>query len=51
MKPEHSQAIVKWIKESMKTAFFACYEQIKPNDPFGRVMIQNLNVRFDFLFI
>jgi len=45
LKAQHSQAIVQWIKGNVTTGIMACYEQIKPNDPFGRVMIQNLERR------
>jgi tRNA wybutosine-synthesizing protein 4 len=44
MEPQHSQAIISWIRESLKTAFFCWYEQIRPNDPFGREMVANLKV-------
>ena len=50
MKPEFSQAIIKKINEDCSTAIFACYEQIYPNDSFGRVMIQNLEVKSQFFF-
>ena len=45
MKPEYSQAIVNWIKNTLSTAFFCLYEQIRPNDAFGKEMIFNLQVR------
>jgi len=45
MQPEYSQAIVNWIKNTLSTAFFCLYEQIRPNDPFGKEMIFNLQRR------
>jgi hypothetical protein len=44
MQAEHSQAIIRWIAENSDVALFACYEQIKPNDQFGKMMIENLDV-------
>ena len=49
MEAEHSQAIISWIQKEFETALFCCYEQIKPNDPFGKMMIQNLEVNIIFL--
>lgn len=43
--PEDSNAILKWITEHMKNIMFALYEQIKPDDAFGKMMIRNLKSR------
>ncbi|KAL9547004.1 hypothetical protein MBANPS3_006391 [Mucor bainieri] len=43
--PEESNTILKWITENMKNTMFALYEQIKPDDAFGKMMIRNLKSR------
>jgi len=45
MQAEFSQSIISWIAENSDVALFACYEQIKPNDAFGKMMIENLDRR------
>ncbi|CAO3625477.1 unnamed protein product [Mucor fragilis] len=42
---EESNTILKWITENMKNTMFALYEQIKPDDAFGKMMIRNLKSR------
>ncbi|CAO0795251.1 unnamed protein product [Mucor circinelloides] len=43
--PEESNTILKWITENMRNAMFTLYEQIKPDDAFGKMMIRNLKSR------
>ncbi|KAJ1875724.1 carboxy methyl transferase for protein phosphatase 2A [Coemansia sp. RSA 486] len=43
--PKHSDAILDWITESVPDAAILTYEQILPNDRFGRMMIENLRSR------
>ncbi|KAI8350620.1 leucine carboxyl methyltransferase 2-like protein [Choanephora cucurbitarum] len=43
--PEDSNCILQWITKTMKNAMFGLYEQIKPNDAFGQMMIRNLKSR------
>eukprot|EP01090_Pellita_catalonica_P012170 TRINITY_DN2587_c0_g1_i1.p2 TRINITY_DN2587_c0_g1~~TRINITY_DN2587_c0_g1_i1.p2 ORF type:complete len:339 (+),score=49.48 TRINITY_DN2587_c0_g1_i1:37-1017(+) len=45
MTVETSNALVKWVGETFPTAVFIAYEQIKPNDPFGKIMLKNLAER------
>lgn len=51
MEPEHSQNLIRWVSSQCKSAVFLTYEQILPDDSFGRTMISNLEVRlFYFIF-
>ncbi|KAJ2858658.1 carboxy methyl transferase for protein phosphatase 2A [Coemansia erecta] len=43
--PKHSDAILDWITEQIPDAAILTYEQILPNDRFGRMMIENLRSR------
>ncbi|ORX49136.1 leucine carboxyl methyltransferase [Hesseltinella vesiculosa] len=43
--PEITTGILQWITTSMTHVAFALYEQILPNDSFGRMMIRNLLAR------
>lgn len=43
--PDDSTEILKWITDNMANAMFVLYEQIKPDDAFGKMMIQNLKSR------
>ncbi|KAI9281612.1 S-adenosyl-L-methionine-dependent methyltransferase [Sporodiniella umbellata] len=45
LSPHDSQKIIQWITETTSHAMFALYEQIKPNDAFGKMMIRNLKSR------
>ena len=48
MQPEFSNKILSWIaKDAVSDAFTAIvvYEQTMPDDPFGRVMVENLKMR------
>ncbi|CAO3632260.1 unnamed protein product [Cunninghamella echinulata] len=40
--PEHTTHILQWITQSMAHPLFTLYEQIRPDDSFGKVMIRNL---------
>ena len=40
--PPESSAILDWITQNMSDAAFMLYEQILPDDSFGRMMIRNL---------
>jgi len=42
---QHAHGLLEWISTTMDTAGFALYEQIHPNDPFGQMMIKNLETR------
>lgn len=43
--PEDSNKILKWITERMNNVIFVLYEQIQPDDAFGKMMIRNLRGR------
>ncbi|KAI9031931.1 leucine carboxyl methyltransferase 2-like protein [Phycomyces nitens] len=43
--PKDSQYILEWITREVKQAMFVLYEQIKPDDAFGRMMLKNLQER------
>ncbi|KAG0191913.1 hypothetical protein DFQ28_010604 [Apophysomyces sp. BC1034] len=43
--PENSNSILEWITHNMTNAMFALYEQIRPGDAFGQMMIRNLQSR------
>ncbi|KAI8059468.1 S-adenosyl-L-methionine-dependent methyltransferase [Gongronella butleri] len=43
--PAESSAILDWITQNMSDAAFMLYEQILPDDSFGRMMIRNLQAR------
>lgn len=45
MSPEDSTNILKWITDTLKNSLFALYEQIHPDDAFGKMMIHNLKSR------
>ncbi|TPX35444.1 hypothetical protein SmJEL517_g02181 [Synchytrium microbalum] len=45
MPPKDADKIIQWIPAHMSTAAFITYEQILPNDSFGRTMIENLKMR------
>jgi O-methyltransferase involved in polyketide biosynthesis len=44
LRPEHSDALIRWAAQSCESAVFITYEQIVPHDPFGQTMIRNLEV-------
>jgi tRNA wybutosine-synthesizing protein 4 len=48
MEPEHSAALVRWFGERCPRAVGVVYEQINPDDAFGRQMVLNLQVRAGF---
>jgi len=43
--PKESAAIVGWVASAFEAAAMVIYEQIGPDDAFGRQMLQNLEVR------
>lgn len=45
IKPELSNLLIKWISDSFPICGFWLYEQIKPNDAFGTIMMKNLQER------
>lgn len=45
MSPEESGAVLDWIAEQCPISLVAAYEQIGPDDPFGRVMVNSLEKR------
>jgi len=45
LKPEYSDKIIEWASNGFINSCFATYEQIRPDDPFGSVMMDNLNSR------
>ena len=44
MKAEEGDAIIAWASSFFERAMFVLYEQINPNDTFGKMMMQNLEV-------
>jgi len=45
MEPKDSNALMKWATSNFETCATMVYEQIHPDDPFGRTMIENLRRR------
>jgi len=45
MEPEHSNDLIQWIASTYEKAVFFNYEQIRPSDPFGKMMVRNLTNR------
>lgn len=45
LEPQYSDAIIHWAASNFEKSFFWLYEQIKPNDPFGSMMLNNLEKR------
>lgn len=45
MEPDASKAVVQWLGERLTCAACVVYEQIKPDDAFGRQMLLNLECR------
>ncbi|KAJ2822994.1 carboxy methyl transferase for protein phosphatase 2A [Coemansia erecta] len=43
--PQHSDTILDWITNNVKHAGILTYEQIRPDDRFGQMMIENLRAR------
>ena len=43
--PEHSGRVIEWVSAHFKQAAFFVYEQIRPDDAFGKVMLTNLASR------
>ncbi|KAI9253404.1 S-adenosyl-L-methionine-dependent methyltransferase [Phascolomyces articulosus] len=45
LEPEHSSTILDWMTQQLLDCMFVLYEQIRPTDSFGKVMIRNLQSR------
>lgn len=45
MSPEEGSAIIEWAAKTVPHSVFCTYEQINPNDAFGKTMIRNLESR------
>lgn len=45
MEPRESMALLSWFGQRLSTAALAIYEQVNPNDAFGRQMMMNLTAR------
>ncbi|GIL80746.1 hypothetical protein Vretimale_9150 [Volvox reticuliferus] len=45
MEPSDSAAVVHWAAQTFPNAVMAIYEQIRPDDAFGRQMVSNLEMR------
>jgi len=45
MEPEKSDELIRWIGAFMPHSVFVAYEQILPDDAFGKMMLQNLKNR------
>lgn len=43
--PEESNALLRWITELFEAPHFVIYEQIRPHDPFGKIMARNLEAQ------
>ncbi|KAJ2437004.1 carboxy methyl transferase for protein phosphatase 2A [Coemansia sp. RSA 2424] len=43
--PQHSDQIIDWVTQSVPNAAILTYEQIRPDDRFGQMMIDNLRAR------
>ncbi|XP_064387765.1 tRNA wybutosine-synthesizing protein 4-like isoform X2 [Halichondria panicea] len=41
VEPDKVDAIIQWISSSFKNSIFCCYEQILPNDGFGKIMLRH----------
>jgi O-methyltransferase involved in polyketide biosynthesis len=45
LEPGDSNSLLRWVARTFSTAVAVTYEQIRPNDAFGRVMCENLAAR------
>jgi len=45
LKPQSSDDLIRWAAETFQLASFCTYEQVRPDDPFGVTMIENLQKR------
>ena len=43
--PDESDAVISWAAKTFEHAAFMCYEQVRPHDAFGQMMIQHLQAR------
>lgn len=44
LKPKEGDSVIQWAANHFPISSFCTYEQISPSDPFGLMMIQNLEV-------
>lgn len=42
MEPDRSEELLKWVANAFREGCCALYEQIRPDDPFGRQMVEKL---------
>jgi tRNA wybutosine-synthesizing protein 4 len=45
MDTKDSDALIQWFGNNFTTSIFLLYEQIKPEDPFGKEMVKNIEAR------
>ena len=45
MESEYSNSLIEWAATQIPTSIFVTYEQIKPNDAFGAMMVRNIKQR------
>lgn len=45
MHARHSDALISWASATFSQAAFVLYEQIRPHDDFGRMMVENIAAR------
>lgn len=45
MDPEDGDRLIEWVGRTFRAAEFVVFEQILPNDPFGKMMLKNISLR------
>ena len=45
MDPEEGDRLIEWAGRTFRAAEFVVFEQILPNDPFGKMMLKNISLR------
>lgn len=45
MDPEEGDRLIEWVGNTFRAAEFVVFEQILPNDPFGKMMMKNISMR------
>lgn len=45
MDPEDGDRLIEWVGKTFRAAEFVVFEQILPNDPFGKMMLKNISLR------
>lgn len=45
MEPEYGDRLIEWAGSAFRAAEFVVFEQILPNDPFGKMMMRNISLR------